>query len=186
MTGKTHIAGGVLTGMAIAHYLLLSNQCLPIYAGCLVGATLVGSLIPDLDSEKSIISKSLWLLTILYKLVKKIVGLFKIKGMGHRGLFHSLVVPLILGLIGFFLHRTWEWTAYISIGIISGYLSHLILDMLNPMGISLFFPFFKSKFRLLPKCIAMKTGGIAESVIFSIFSTIILVYGFVYINFFLF
>lgn len=171
MTGKTHAMGGMITSIAVVDYLNHTNQCPSlILTATFIGSALIGSLLPDLDNEKSTISKVLWFVTIILKIIKKIMKILGVKGLEHRCGMHSLVIPTMLISIGMICFKSFSVTVFVLTGITIGYLSHLFLDMFNPMGISLFFPLYKQKIRFLPKCIAIKTGGAIESVIFGGFT----------------
>ncbi len=60
--------------------------------------------------------------------------------LGHRGLFHSLILPLILFLVFHFFRYT-----ELGIAILLGYSSHLVMDMITPHGI---YPFYPLRFRI--------------------------------------
>jgi inner membrane protein len=102
MLGKTH---------ALALALLLLWLRFDYVA---VAAGIVGALLPDIDTEKSLLGRFIS------------VGRF-----GHRTATHSLLALALSGLgVWFPLGRAF----------FLGYLSHLILDMLTPQGITLLYP----------------------------------------------
>ncbi len=108
---------------------------------------LFGGLFPDIDTRNSKIGKYLPL------------GWFT----KHRGYFHSILLAAPLSLtIEFFL------MGY-GLAFFSGYLSHLILDMLNHKGIAIFYPLSKQRIRG-----PLKTSGIFEEILF-LFLTIALI-----------
>lgn len=119
MTGKTHMIGGIAASLAYAHI----AQESPII---MVGAGIVGALLPDICHSGSKIGKRL---PILSKIIN---GLF-----GHRTLTHSL---LFLGIIVFIMN-TFSMNETLQTGVIVGMISHYILDMATKNGIKLFFPF---------------------------------------------
>lgn len=102
---------------------------------------LLGSLFPDIDVSTSIIGKR----------IKPVGWLFS-----HRGIFHSLPMLAMLSTIIFVLFGK----AGIVFGI--GYLTHLLLDMLNHQGIRLLYPAGRVKG-------FMKTGGLGEYTLLAIF-----------------
>jgi inner membrane protein len=55
--------------------------------------------------------------------------------LGHRGLLHSLLVPICIFLILRFFNYTEP-----AIAILLGYTSHIIMDILTPSGIRIFYP----------------------------------------------
>lgn len=100
----------------------------------------IGALVPDIDHTKSIIGK--FFPAISKRLEEKY---------GHRTITHSIwgwaVSTLILGLILIVLHFVgfkawssgiinWRWIAAFSIG----YISHLLIDMVNFRGVPLLWP----------------------------------------------
>ncbi|MBS3124953.1 metal-dependent hydrolase [Candidatus Woesearchaeota archaeon] len=139
MMGRTHMAIGFLAGLALFK-LFDSNPLLFI---CL--ATL-GSLLPDLDHEKSMINR-------LLPVTRWIPWLFR-----HRGFFHSIFPALIIlfaGLIFSF--------QMIALPLAIGYLVHLFSDCLTRQGCNLLHPF--STFRIQGFLV---TGGLVEFVILGI------------------
>lgn len=97
------------------------------YSLPLLTGAIVGSLLPDIDHPKSYIGRRVPLIPdIVYKF------------WGHRTVTHSMLAIILIALISlplisFGLYKFWY-------GLIVGYISHLLIDMLNPQGISLFFP----------------------------------------------
>lgn len=147
MNGITHKIGGVCTGIVVA----TSIPNLDMKSSCvIVGASLIGSLIPDIDEPNSIVGKKVHLLS---KGIKKILG--------HRGIIHTPFWLTINVLILYYLHlyfapnwfdinyQEFPWMLYVCIGFGSGYLSHLILDFITPQGIMLLYPFSSWKFHIL-------------------------------------
>lgn len=92
----------------------------------------IGGIIPDIDTPKSIIS---------YK-IKPLAGICK--KAGHRGFFHSPICYIILNM----LLLLFGVPLAVLNPLMAGISSHLLLDMLTPMGIPLFYP-QKKKISLL-------------------------------------
>ena len=145
MTGLTHIAFAnacLLAGAAVYDW--------DVPAGALVAAS-VGSLLPDLDTPKSILGRLFWFLASPLE-----------KAVGHRGFTHSLLalpIYLVLALPLWFLDPIW---AYALVG---GALSHIAIDTLTKQGIKLMWPspprfvlFGNERWR-------MEVGGVAERVL---------------------
>lgn len=152
MTGKTHIIGGIAACLAFAQ--ITSYE--PVL---LVGASVVGALIPDICHGGSKIGRSLPLLS------KLINGLF-----GHRTFTHSL---LCLALTAFLLSKFMTVEA-ISAGLLVGMLSHIVLDMATKRGVKLFFPFkWTVRFPL-----TATTGGASESWVFALLSLLTVYFGY--------
>ena len=153
MTGRTHATIGVSEAMAIA---LLSPQVPPV----LLGALVVGSVLPDLDVAGSFISNKTKInLSFLW----------------HRKILHSLVGALLLSL-PFLLLKSYigVFSVYLTEGLFLGCITHLVLDSFTVSGIAWFYPFSKKKLKG-----RIKTGGIWD--------TVFLVFGvgsiFVFVNF---
>lgn len=129
----------------------------PVFLGA--GLTALGGLLPDLDSDSSVpvrelfsvaaaviplfVLRRLWrqgfpgdeILVIVgfsYIFVRYVVSAIFKQLTVHRGMFHSLPAMLIAGLIVFLLDKGSELTVrlYLSIGVMAGFLSHLVLDEL--------------------------------------------------------
>lgn len=142
MTGPTHIAFAnacLLAGAAVYSW--------EVPTGALLAAS-IGSLLPDLDTPKSLLGRCFWFIASPLE-----------KAVGHRGLTHSLLaIPLylLLALPLWFLSPVW---AYALVG---GALSHLAIDTLTKQGIKLLWPtpphfvlFANDRWR-------MEVGGTAE------------------------
>jgi len=151
MTYQTHSIFGILTMLVITKSIgsffaidLLSLEALLLYP-----AVIVGALLPDIDIENSKISSNL-------KPIAKIINWL---GFKHRGLTHSLLGGIILNLPFYALYRYDLIPKIIFTGLVIGYLSHLLADMLNPTGVPLFYP-FRKKFSIF----IIPTSSKAEAV----------------------
>jgi inner membrane protein len=133
----THLAFSFLIGLILIKYFGFSNQILFMIL------FLLFSLLPDIDKIGSKVSKK-------FKVISFFVNIF----IGHRGLVHSILIPVILYLILFLIRMD------IAIAASFGYLSHLVLDCFNVSGVKLFWPF--------PKKIKgfVKVGSLTEYLIF--------------------
>jgi inner membrane protein len=145
MLFHTHLMFGVVS------FILLS----PIFSGgneiLFLVFVLLGSILPDIDDGNSKIKKASGVLGSIVSFMFK-----------HRGIFHSLVMVVVLFIVISF------WNSYYAIGLTIGYLSHLISDALTPMGIKFLYPFSSFKLRG-----PIKVGGIGEWVV--LFGLVILV-----------
>lgn len=130
MDGKTHlIAGGVAgVGLAYATYKLgITTDLWDILY--LVGGSAIGSLIPDTDTNKSLLGRyvPLWII------------------FGHRKHTHSLFFMGLVMLLSYWLKAP----IALTLGLGAGILSHLLLDMTTTMRLPyLFYPFFFRRMRL--------------------------------------
>lgn len=155
ITYKTHSGGGLFLGMLLIlplfkHYILNLDLIDFMISFLILIMTLhIGSLLPDIDHPKSYIGKRL----------PSISSFFKHNNIMHRELTHSLYA--ILSILLFFLCinlllKVFFLSLYNSIyhyifagqfGILIGYLSHILLDMISPHGVCLLYP-LKKKYRL--------------------------------------
>lgn len=159
MTGKTHILGGIAASLAYAH---IANED-PLV---MVGAGIVGALLPDICHSGSKLGRKLPLLS---KVINKLFG--------HRTFTHSLLfLVLIASLMNAFFPNE-----VVKTGIIVGMVSHYILDMATKNGIKLFFPL--SLTVRFP--VTTRTGSKVEGVVFSILTIISFYYGYQVIGFYL-
>jgi len=147
MQFKTHIAFAFLISLFLIDFLKIKNQILFFII------VLFFSIIPDLDEYSSKISKKLKPLSYITKL------LFK-----HRGFFHSIFIPLLLSLILFSINKK-----IISLAILTGYISHLILDALTIKGITPLFPIINKKINGF-----IKVNSLLDNLLFYIFLIIII------------
>ena len=129
MTYKTHIIGGVALAIAINEYLIPIEGIELVYY---YGSAIVGSLLPDLDHPKSWISS------------KTVILHYPFRKLGHRKATHSLFAAILLWAV-----LTLPFGInFVALGSLLGYLSHLILDILNPTGVPLLYPFTKEKYKI--------------------------------------
>lgn len=155
MTGKTHLAFGILLGTG---YALRTTTDLG-QSVAIIATTAAFSLVPDICHAGSKIGRKLKLLSLL-------IGFF----FGHRTMTHSL---FFMGLTAVILTLLDIDFIYI-ISSLLGIASHIILDMLTPRGVALFFPLDYKV--VLP--IHFKTGGIVDLSLATTFTllTVYLVY----------
>lgn len=140
MTGKTHQAIGIVTGLGW----YLANTA-PQYSPATLGAVIIGAhfgaLLPDLDQAAANIYDSIPFGHSVGKLTSR-------AGLGHRNLTHSFLGIAIFGLlvyklIGIF-PEYWEIDhSFLFYAFIIAYLSHLIADLITTEGIPLLFPYHK-------------------------------------------
>lgn len=126
MTYKTHISGGLmltLGSVPILNSLDVKPDSL-VEVALLFGCAFIGSLLPDIDHPNSKINKYNPLSAIICSFTK------------HRSITHSLLWMVIVSLVSI-LFKVNLWAI---LGLNIGILSHLILDMMNPTGVPLFYP----------------------------------------------
>ncbi len=183
MTGKTHIVAGTLTGIVLADRLVNDviasggdvKKALPLIA-VIGSASILGSIIPDIDINDSIVSKLLFPFRFIYWFFSKV---FSEKWFKHRGITHTLCLPLlcILLIMAFYQDSFSYVYIYCSLlGIFFGVISHFTLDMLNPAGIPLLGPICKRNFRLMPKFLCITTGTMKEKIFFGLLFIVSLIW----------
>lgn len=150
MTGKVHTICGVSAAVATA-------ICLPelhilsatVYPAIGVVAAIPGSLLPDIDIERSKLgSKHKWLS----------------KHLTHRGITHTLLIPVIIFGI-FFLLQSIPIIPSLLFGFEVGYVAHIFADMFNKKGVPILWPLTKAKLHIA----CVKTASTPQQVVFIIF-----------------
>lgn len=152
MTGNTHIIGGLAASLAFAQV----TDYEPII---LVGAGIVGALIPDICHGGSKIGRK-------FKVLSKVINTL----FGHRSFTHSL---LFLVLIAILLTSFIDNESIVT-GILVGMASHYILDMATKNGIKLLYP-LKITVRFP---ITTRTGGTVEYLVFAVLSLLTVYFGY--------
>ncbi len=157
MVGFTHLGFGLLMGTAFHSK----------YASILSG---IGSLLPDIDANNSIINK---LIHSSKKNNNNRNGYKNRKNnnyLKHRGIMHSLTVPLLIYLIYFAFMRN-----NLILPFVVGYISHLLLDMLTPMGVPLIAPVSNKRFKIVS---GIKTASFEDYVLGIVFYLIFFIFEF--------
>lgn len=152
MTGNTHIIGGLAASLAFAQV----TDYEPIL---IVGAGVVGALIPDICHGGSKIGRK-------FKVLSKVINTL----FGHRSFTHSL---LFLVLIAILLTSFIDNESIVT-GILVGMASHYILDMATKNGIKLLYP-LKITVRFP---ITTRTGGTVEYLVFAVLSLLTVYFGY--------
>lgn len=131
MLGKYHLAFGItssLVAVSVAKSVGVSLNTMEEIM--LVSYTALGSLLPDIDCENSLIGR-----------LVPFISSFIERKIGHRTLFHDILifVPMFLAsVISFYLTGN-----VIFLGIMFGYIGHLFLDSFTQSGIC--FNYFKHR-----------------------------------------
>lgn len=159
MTGNTHIVGGIAASLAYAQF----TNYDPII---MLGAGVIGALLPDICHSGSKIGRKLPLLS---KLLNKLFG--------HRTFTHSLLFLVIVAVL---LNASIPSEA-VKAGFLIGMVSHYILDMATKKGIKLLFPV--SMTVRFP--VTMRTGSKMERIVFSILALLSFYFGYEALGFYL-
>lgn len=150
MKARTHLAGGAVAGLAFVEVASKGQfgieLSLKATALCFVLA-LLGSLAPDIDLQNSKAGQ-----------FAKPAGFVLHRVLGHRTLFHSPLVMICIYLAQVMLYP--QGMVY-CIAFLTGYGSHIFLDMLNKAGVPLLYPNTK-RFSL----IGIRSGSMGETIIY--------------------
>jgi inner membrane protein len=159
MTGKTHIVGGIAASLAYAQF---TNHD-PII---MLGAGVIGALLPDICHGGSKIGRKLPLLSKLINML-----------FGHRTFTHSLLfLVIVAALLNAFIPNE-----AVKAGFLAGMVSHYILDMATKNGIKLLFPLSMTvRFPM-----TTRTGGAVENIVFSILALLSFYFGYEAFSFYL-
>lgn len=145
MLFPTHFIGGALVALYI------SPRADPVTTLVTAAAGALAALLPDVDSPESFMGSRI---PVLPSAVRMTVG--------HRGPLHSLAAAAALYFLIYWFHPLVfaGLPPELSLWMLGGYVSHLVLDMLNPAGVPLLWP--------LPGRLGLpliQTGGILERLI---------------------
>lgn len=146
MKFRTHLAFSFLISILIINSFNIQNKIIFIII------MLIASALPDIDSYKSKLGKKIKPVSFLINIL-----------LGHRGIFHSPFLPILVSLLIMLINYE------IAAAFFIGYISHLVLDSLTPKGIMIFYPFSKKRTKGL-----IRTGSLWENIFF--FILIILCY----------
>lgn len=155
MLWRTHILAGISSLWLLQPVpdLFTTDALAPALAFAALGA-----LLPDLDATES---------KIKYLEVGGIrpfapLSIATNQAFGHRGLLHSPVMLVGIGLFAGLLSIWWGGIPCLALWL--GYGSHLALDSCTSSGIRLL-PSRKDRFHLLPRPLRIVTGSLAEEVV---------------------
>ena len=148
MRYRTHLAFGILLGVLSVKHGFFSIS----FGHGFLLLVLLGSLLPDLDKKKSKISHKI-------PILPRVLEFFA----GHRGVYHSIFGCLATALVLSPLFA-FSWGKALVLAICLGFLSHLLIDSINPKGIRWFRPLSSMKVKG-----PVKVGGFWEDVLFVFF-----------------
>jgi membrane-bound metal-dependent hydrolase YbcI (DUF457 family) len=165
MLGKDHVSITLGTIFPFTIPLIFSENSQPIYAFCVLIAAVIGSLMPDADSDGK--PKLHYNFKIIYDIMvplhklivfsfsffnlKEKMNLEHIVEKQHRGVMHSpmgvlissFVLTLLTTTVGLLIFREINVTliSFLFLGLISGQFLHLLEDSCTVSGINWLFPF---------------------------------------------
>lgn len=139
MTGKTHASCGLLVGSLTIEYFHTDL----FTSITVITLAVISSLLPDICHTQSKIGRRFKLISFFIRMI-----------FGHRTFTHSLLFIAIIVCLLYVI----QTPSYYLVTIILGLLSHVILDMLTPRGVKLFYPIsINVKFPVV-----FKTGGLVD------------------------
>lgn len=139
MTKETHKTGGLfLSTILILHNFskLINNVNNIPFAIIILSAffyfAVIGSYFPDIDLKSSYISKR-------YPLLWNVLG----KNTEHRSFTHSTICVILIIIFSLYLYKVSDNNILLKAmtdGFITGYMSHIFLDIFNSQGVRLLWP----------------------------------------------
>lgn len=147
MLARTHLLIGLIASLALFKILSISY---PVYFVVMVSFFAV---FPDVDSFSSKVGKKVKPLAFILNLL-----------FGHRGIMHSMLIPVLACLL--FFSQGYLVTGF---AILIGYTSHILADSLTHEGIR---PFHPLNFHVRG---FIKTGGIIEQGLFLILVIVVII-----------
>ena len=160
MLSRTHAASAA----AVAGLALHIFKPSPVVSVFMTAGTIVGSILPDIDTTSSKISRTC--------LTAQCTSILLEDFAGHRGLMHTPFFIALTGLagLGVILRNLGSNLSIILsiliIPFLAGMSIHLLLDAFTPMGIMLLYPFDKKRYSFKR---TVKTGSMMEYRLFAIF-----------------
>lgn len=139
MMFRTHLAIGAISALLIKDYFQTSL----LFSLVLIAST----SLPDIDHQGSWIGRRLWIFSRPINII-----------FGHRGITHSIFIPLLL----LFILAHYRY-ATLGLAVMIGYATHIFADSFTSEGVKIAYPFSK-------KVISgpLNTNGIGEFAIFTL------------------
>lgn len=173
MTGRTHD----LTAFTALNFLFISQPLIQTSLSTTfvaIGANLLGGLTPDIDQSTADLWNRLPAGSIIGRIISPILG-------SHRMISHSIIGVVIVGFLSNRFLTAINKVLLVDmnivwIGFMTGFISHIMIDLLTREGVPLLFP-IPIKFGIPPiRFLRIKTGGLIEKSI--IFPTLMLANGY--------
>lgn len=142
MMGHTHALIGSTLGLALATAFHSDVNSTLVLVG--LGGGL--ALLPDIDHPRGSIRQKLGA-----------VGHLSLFWLKHRGITHTLIALVAITAAAFML-----LPLPYAIGAASGYLSHLLADMVTVSGLPVFWPYKRESMHILPKRLRLTTNTLPE------------------------
>lgn len=143
MTGKQHIAIGVMASVLATSYATFGGEVSMQDLAVMNGGIILGSIIPDIDHPDSMVGRK-------FKLTSKLINRFF---GGHRGMTHDVLWVVISAVLSCFFWAPW-------CGLLVGISLHIIADAFCVGGVPILWIFNrKPRYRILPKCYCCRCGS---------------------------
>lgn len=148
MEFKTHQAAGVLIAGCI---LLKTNQVFGIEWLYITTASIIGSVLPDIDHSNSGAARAV-----------PVAGYITGSVLRHRGpVTHSIWTVVVVGML---MKLSGLFSPLVGLAAVGGILSHHFLDMLTEQRLKWLWP-IKTNLLPLPPIISVTTGSIIETML---------------------
>ena len=160
LMGLTHVLFGLFLFLLSWRFGLISFDMI------VLGALVIGSVLPDLDHPRGLIYSLFGVPIWLRRGVSRMVG--------QRGVLHSLLVAVVVLVLGYLIFGAILGFGFVvSLGLFVGYLGHLFLDSLTVRGVAWLLPFSRKRVSFV-----IGTGSMIERIFFSILAVFSVVLGF--------
>ncbi len=146
MLFRTHLIFGFLIGLYLIEILNIEKQIL------FMVVLLFFSVFPDIDEGSSKVAKKLKPFSYLARIF------------GHRGVFHTIYFPIAIFLVLFIFDLR-----LLGMGVLVGYLLHLILDSITKKGVAFFYPLSRMRVRGF-----VKVGSLIETLVFVVLVALVI------------
>ena len=139
MNKTIHAITGFTLGTQIAYHLQPVLSLSPTQYTLCVATVTLGSLLPDIDTPYSFIGRKC-----------KIISYPLFYLFGHRTITHSLLIWTLLLCISPIFSSGFMYGLF-CISLYGGVVSHLVLDTISTVGVSLLYPLCNIRFHLIPR-----------------------------------
>lgn len=147
MQGKVHVLiGAGSLALFCAKYptgfVFAETHIIPV-VGLFTAA--FGSYLPDIDMQTTHMGQQ-------HKVASKVIS--KVGG-GHRGFTHTLVIPLLLAALMYYVGTSMTYRMLASVvmsllfGMEFGYVMHIVADLFNGKGCPILWPFMQGKLHIM-------------------------------------
>lgn len=159
MKGKNHLTCGIIAGIGCAATGVIFKNINILNAGTMAVCAAAASLIPDIDIPNSKFGR---LIKPISKLINKIFG--------HRTITHSIlwIIPLII----LYIKNIDNNYAYLVLGSIIGFLTHIFSDTFTRGGVPWLWPFKRKRYHIT------NVNSGEKDILFIILTDIILIGGY--------